>query len=461
MASVDAAFPLPLSAYVGEEGMHLGEVLAHRARLEPMNAVATAIFLAAIVHTFVAPALLAASNRMRRRAEARGPEAHDFGAEVLHFLGEIEAVFGIWCIPLLAAIAATRGPRAPEAFLSSVHFTEPLFVFVIMAISSTRPVLAFAEGAMARLAALGGGSPLAWWLAILTAGPLLGSFITEPAAMIICALLLSRRVLDLGASVRLRYATLGLLFVNVSVGGTLTHFAAPPVLIVAARFGWDLPFMATHFGWKAVVGIVIANAGFALALRRELLSLAPAAGTIEPARRKIPAAVFAVHLAFLALTVAGARTPALFLGGFLFFLAFHAATAPYQDPIDLRSPLLVGFFLAGLVVHGALQGWWIEPVLGSLAELPLFLGAVALTAFNDNAAITYLGSLVPEFGDAARYAVVAGAITGGGLTVIANAPNPAGQAALAKHFPDGVRPLGLLAGAAIPTVVMALCFLIL
>ena len=462
MATGDVPFPLPLSAYGGEEGMSLLQVLEHRIRVEPLNLVATAIFLAAIVHTFLAPALLAASHRLRRRRDAeQGPAAHSVAVEVLHFLGEIEAVFGIWCIPLLAAIAATKGPRAPEAFLGGVHFAEPLFVFVIMAISSTRPVLTFAEGVLARVAALGGRSPFAWWLAILTLGPLLGSFITEPAAMIICALLLSRHVFDLGPSDRLRYATLGLLFVNVSVGGTLTHFAAPPVLIVAARFGWDLVYMGTHFGWKAVVGIAVANAAVGLFLRRELLALARPPAGIEPARRRIPPIIILVHLFFLALTVLGGHTPALFLGGFLFFLAFHAATAPYQGPLDLRSPLLVGFFLAGLVVHGSLQGWWIAPVLGRLSELPLFFGAVALTAFNDNAAITYLASLVPGFGDAARYAVVAGAVTGGGLTVIANAPNPAGQAALAKHFPDGVSPLRLLAGAAFPTVVMALAFLVL
>jgi hypothetical protein len=239
------------------------------------------------------------------------------------------------------------------------------------------------------------------------------------------------------------------------------HFAAPPVLIVAERFGWDLAYMAGHLGWKAVMGIGIANAAVGLFLRRELVALAKVPARLEPARRRIPPLVVAVHLGFLALTVAGAHTPALFLGDFLFFLAFHAATAPYQDPIDLRSPLLVGFFLAGLVVHGALQGWWLAPVLGSLSERALFFGAIALTAFNDNAAITYLASLVPQFGEAARYAVVAGAVTGGGLTVIANAPNPAGQAALAKHFPDGVSPLRLLAGAAFPTVVMALCFLVL
>jgi hypothetical protein len=57
--------------------------------------------------------------------------------------------------------------------------------------------------------------------------------------------------------------------------------------------------------------------------------------------------------------------------------------------------------------------------------------------------------------------VVAGAVTGGGLTVIANAPNPAGQSILSSYFQDGVAPLRLFLAALIPTVIMALCFLFL
>lgn len=129
--------------------------------------------------------------------------------------------------------------------------------------------------------------------------------------------------------------------------------------------------------------------------------------------------------------------------------------------MDLKPPLLVGFFLAGLVTHGGLQGWWIEPVLKSLSEVPLFTGSTILTAFNDNAAITYLATLVPGFTEELKYAVVAGAVTGGGLTVIANAPNPAGQSILQKYFPNGVSPLGLAAGAMFPTLVMSACFLLL
>mgnify|MGYP001553391233 FL=1 len=121
----------------------------------------------------------------------------------------------------------------------------------------------------------------------------------------------------------------------------------------------------------------------------------------------------------------------------------------------------MGFFLAGLVIHGGLQGWWIQPVLGSLGEVALFAGATILTAFNDNALITYLATLVPGFTEQLKFAVVSGAVTGGGLTVIANAPNPAGQSILQRYFPNGISPLGLLLGALLPTLIVAASFMIL
>jgi hypothetical protein len=152
--------------------------------------------------------------------------------------------------------------------------------------------------------------------------------------------------------------------------------------------------------------------------------------------------------------------PALFIGGFLFYIAFTQATEHHQHELSLRPALLVGFFLAGLVVHGGLQGWWIGPTLRRLSETPLFFGAATLTAFNDNAAITYLASLVPDFRESLKYAVVAGAVAGGGLTVIANAPNPAGQSILGKFFPDGVSAWRLFLGALIPTLAVCAAFLL-
>ena len=157
--------------------------------------------------------------------------------------------------------------------------------------------------------------------------------------------------------------------------------------------------------------------------------------------------------------VYSAHDMAAFMGLFLFYLGFAKVTEEYQDKRKIIEALMVGFFLAGLVTLGGMQAWWIAPVLGSLGDLPLMLAATILTAFNDNAAITYLSTLVPDFVITAKYAVVAGAVTGGGLTVIANAPNPAGQSILSKFFLSGVNPMKLALGAIIPTIIMGLLFM--
>ncbi len=466
--------PRALESYPSSADQTLASDLALRVQIEPFNAVATALFLLAIVHTFAAARFAALAHRIQHRhdeeARARRQVATpSLTAELFHFLGEVEVVFGLWAVVLVAAMAAYAGWDAAKHYVNdTVNYTEPLFVVVIMALASTRPVIGFAESAMRRVAAAGGGTPAAWWLTILTIGPVLGSFITEPAAMTICALLLARQFYDLQPSTRLKYATLGVLFVNVSIGGTLTQFAAPPVLMVARPWNWDIAFMAVHFGWRAVTGIVTATTVYFVLFRRELRGLAtlPPVPEVEPpddespgpALLPVPPWVVAVHLAFMAWTVFNAHYPALFLGGFLFFLGFARATAAYQSRIELRTPLLVGFFLAGLVIHGGLQGWWIAPVLSRLPGNPLFLGAAVLTAFNDNALITYLATLVPNLGDDLKLAVVQGAVVGGGLTVIANAPNPAGQALLGRFFGGAISPLGLAAGALLPTLIAAVVF---
>lgn len=471
MTSPDpVSFPTPLSDYPTVTG-GLFDTLAARVAHDPFNLVATGVFALAIIHTFLAPRLLTWAHAIEHRHDAEAdragrPRHPSILAEVLHLLGEVEVVFGLWAVVLMAALTTHIGWGGAQHYLNdTVIYTEPLFVVVIMALASTRPIITFAEAAMSRVAALGGGTPAAWWFATLTAGPLLGSFITEPAAMTITALLLSRQFFDLGPSTRLKYATLGLLFVNVSIGGTLTHFAAPPILMVARPWEWDLGFVLAHFGWRTILAVFTSALAYLFLFRGELASLASRPAVVDAERPDpdvdeqshallpVPAWVVAVHLAFMAWTVVNSHYPALFVGGFLFFLGFMKATAPYQSDLSLRSPLLVGFFLAGLVVHGGLQAWWIAPVLAHLSETPLFFGAALLTAFNDNALITFLATLVPNLSESMKTAVVEGAVTGGGLTVIANAPNPAGQAILARFFGGSIAPLGLLLGALLPTLV--------
>jgi hypothetical protein len=474
--SAGGELPRALDSYPIPADSSLWATLLGRACSEPLNVAALAIFGCAIIHTFLTSKIRHWAHLVEERHNQRiGNSATkgngnigirgevSFPGQVLHFLGEVEAVFGIWAVVLAAAITFAKGWSVAVSYIGeTVNYTEPVFVVVVMALASTRPIMGFAEAGLKRIADLGGGGPAAWWLTILIIAPLLGSLITEPAAMTIGALLLSRRFFTLNPSSRLRYATLGLLFVNVSVGGTLTHFAAPPVIMVARPWGWDIGHMLGHFGWRAAVGIAVSTILYYTVFRKELKQIAsPDTKTGEAANRPpAPRWITAIHLGFLAFTVLQAHHPALCIGGLLFYLAFAQATAHHQNALDLRPPILVGFFLAGLVIHGGLQAWWIQPILGRLAELPLFTGALFLTAFNDNAAITYLATLVPGLTDSLRHAVVAGAVAGGGLTVIANAPNPAGQAILAKYFPDGVAPLKLALAALPPTVVVSVALLL-
>ena len=463
--------PTPLSAYPPPSPDGLFATLAQRANQDPFNLIATAIFFLAILHTFSVARFTALAHRVQHEHDEReiraGRRAHPSTlAEFLHFFGEVEVVFGLWAIVLSVAILAWHDfGTMTEYFNHTVIYTEPIFVVVIMALASTRPIVTLAESALRRVASLGRGTPAAWWLAILTIGPILGSIITEPAAMTICAVLLGRQIYERAPGTRFKYATIGLLFVNVSIGGTLTHFAAPPVLMVARPWGWDTAFMASHFGWRAMLAIVTSNVIYFLVFWKEFRRLAtlpepvveePGEGEAEPG--PIPAWVTLAHCLFMAWTVVTAHYPAMVIGGFLIFLGFAKATDPYQGRFDLKSPLLVGFFLGGLVIHGGLQGWWIQPFLGSLSERPMFFGSVLLTAFNDNALVTYLATLVPNLSDGLKIAVVEGAVAGGGLTVIANAPNPAGQSLLSRYFDGAVYPLGLLLGALLPTVITFLMF---
>jgi hypothetical protein len=507
--SADFEFPISEATYQAMEQQHAEEIghdlglvdqLKMRAVADPFNIVASVIFLLAICHTFLAGTFnklahkYEAEHRKAVSSDARlyveGKEPVSFKSTLFHFLGEVEAIFGIWLIPLLIILALMepQGLGIASYYIDTRNYTEPMFVVIIMAIASSRPVIQVAEGCLRSVASIGKRTPAAWWLSILIVAPLLGSFITEPAAMTIAALLIGHQFYLLEPSPKFKYATLGLLFVNISVGGTLTHFAAPPVLMVASSWHWNLPFMFTHFGWRAILGILIATTVYFFIFKQEFVGLkerhaeleAKKCSESEPA--PAPLWIVMVHLGFVAWTVLTLHHPAFFIGGFLFFLAFTIATHHYQYDLQLKSPLLVGFFLAGLVTHGGLQGWWISPVLGALAEVPLFIGATILTALNDNAALTFLASQVPAFSPdelthaglwisktgaalanakGLEYAVVAGAVTGGGLTVIANAPNPAGQSILSKYFKDGVSPMKLLLGALFPTIVMACIFMLL
>ncbi|HQR86296.1 MAG: hypothetical protein B7Y59_02965 [Burkholderiales bacterium 35-55-47] len=403
--------------------------------------VAAFLFAVALIHTFAA--------KFFERLSHRYPEH----AGLFHLLGEVEVVFGFWAIVLIVCMAWLQDGTQALAYAESRQYTEPLFVFVVMVVAASKPILTFvisAVDALSRLMPMRASLAKAWLC--LSVVPLLGSAITEPAAMTVAALMLAPQVFRPEVPERVKYLALGVLFVNISIGGTLTSYAAPPVLMVANVWNWDSAFMFTQFGWKSALAVLV-NATVAVYFLRHHLGVntaADEAAVSEP----IPKSIVLVHLGFLAAVVALAHYPVAFIGLFVMFMGFAQAYERYQNPLILKEALLVGFFLAGLVVLGGMQQWWLQPIVSTMDPQMLFYGTTVLTAFTDNAALTYLGSLILDISDEAKYSLVAGAVAGGGLTVIANAPNPAGVALLRAGFADAsIGAGGLLFGALIPTLV--------
>lgn len=412
---------------------------------------ATILFVLALIHTFLTGKLTQLARRFKE-----GSVAENF----LHLFGEVEIVFGFWSAILILISILMINFDFVNTYLNSRNFTEALFVFVIMSICSTKPIVLFAEKLLLNISrSLPLNINIAIYFSILFFGPLLGSFITEPAAMTICALLLMPRFFTKSQSNKFKYATIALLFINISLGGTLTPYAAPPVLMVASKWNWDLAFMLTYFAPKTIAALFLNTVLISFIFKKEIKK--SSAPTSQSKQIRVPNLVTAIHLLFLFLIVLTAHYIVLFIGIFLFFIGFMRATKEYQSTLSLREPLLVGFFLAGLIVLGGPQNWWLGPIITSLTKHQLFFGSIGLTAFTDNAALTYLGSLITTLDSDSKLALVRGSVIGGGLTLIANAPNPAGFGILRHSFEiEGFSPLRLFLWAAPLTAIAAIVFLV-
>lgn len=413
-----------------------------------MPIIAALLLILALIHTF--------STSLVERLAHRYPRYRNG----LHLLAEVELVFAFWSVVLMLCMVYFEGSKASIAYLESRRYTEPAFVFVIMVVAASRPVIYFVQRCLHRLAHTLPGN--AWlievWLCLALV-PLLGSLITEPAAMTIAAVMLARSVFSQPIAERFKYATLGVLLVNISIGGVLTSYAAPPVLMVANVWQWDSLYMLTHFGLRAVAAVLLNASVLCVGLAKfaHLPDTAPEQLDV----RAVPWWVSLLHLGFLMAIVLASHHAVIFIAIFLMFVGFTKAYARYQSPLILREAMLVGLFLAGLVILGGQQQWWLQPIVSSLHPEQLFFSVAALTAITDNAALTYLGALIGDLSDQAKYALLAGAVAGGGLTVIANAPNPAGIAIVRKGFEDEVvSAWHLLQMAALPTAVAIILFLI-
>ncbi|WP_202614043.1 putative Na+/H+ antiporter [Silvanigrella paludirubra] len=418
---------------------------------------ATFIFVCAVLHTFCTSRIIAMAHKRPKGSMSE---------KVLHFLGEVEVVFGFWAFIFIALISVYLGMPASLSFLNELDFKEAIFVFIIMCMSATKPVMYLADRGINFLSLFFSKiffvhKKIALFCCIYIFGSLSGSLITEPVAMTVCALLLQEHFFSKTENMRFKYAMLGLLFVNISIGGTLTHFAAPPVLIVANTWKWDLQFMFTNFGWKSIIAVLIGTLVTSVIFRNPIKDTEKSL-IINEEKQKTPYWIIVTNIVFLILCIVYHKYVSFLIPLFLLFIGWFEVTKEYHDSLKIRESLLVGFFLGGLVTLGALQQWWLIPLVNLLQPVTMFIGATALTAVTDNAALTYLGTLVPNLSDAMKYSLVAGAVAGGGLTVIANAPNPIGYGILNKNLgEDGISPLYLFLGSLPYTLIAIICLIFL
>lgn len=445
--------------------IELREILTSEvAAATPFRLITLAIFVLAVLHTLFANVFTHLSEKVAKAHAKNGAQDVSFFAEVLHFLGEIELVFALWVVPLIFTITAFYGWDDVLYYLDSRVYVEPFFIVVVMSLASTRPIIQLAERSLHSLARLFGDTKAVWWLCIMTIGPVLGCLITEVAALTISALLLKEKLFIYNPPKRLAYGTLGLMFVNFSVGGVLTNFAAPPALTLSRCWNWSALDFFHQFGWRVLIGIAVVNFLYYIFFRSDFKKLKRVHYKEEKAvgsdkrKGKVPVWITLIHAAFLIWTIMMAHYPPVFMGSYLLFLGFHQATRGYQYQLNLRRPLMVGLFLAGLIIHVGFQEWWIEPLIGDLGFGALMLSGTLLTAFNENTTVAALACLIDDLAPLMRYALVAGIVAGGGLTIIAHAPNPVGQALLRRYFGGEISQRKLFLSALGPTIIFLLIF---
>jgi len=421
----------------------------------PFRVFTLVIFLLAITHTLLAHHFTSMAKKTARKH--RGEVS--ILAEILYFLGEIEVVFALWVIPLVIVVTIFFGFGEMVEYLNSRIYVEPFFIVVVMSIASSRPIIKLAESGVKRIGRFFNDSVQSWWVLILTVGPIFGSILTEAAAMTIAALLLKQKMYSRRPTKRLAYGTMGLMFVNFSVCGVLTNFAAPPAITLSRCWNWTAGDFFSQFGARVILGIIFVNLLYFTLFRKDFRKLKhqshKAEETEEADAHKgpVPAWITVTHLAFLGWTISMAHYVPIFLGSYLLYLGFHQATRMHQYRLNLKRPLMVGLFLAGLVIHGGFQGWWIDPLIGDLGFGAMMLTGTVLTAFNENTTVAYLACLLDDLQPKIQYALASGLVAGGGLTIMAHAPNPAGQALLRPFFKGGISPWNLFLSALTPTLI--------
>ncbi|WP_213357473.1 putative Na+/H+ antiporter [Chlamydiifrater phoenicopteri] len=418
------------------------------------------IFSLSLVHMFLTPYFYKVCENYAHKKMVYPEQREKYGvlSELFKILSRVELVFILWSAPLFFWFLITEGTRLSIAYFSSRNYIFPFFVVVIVLFIESRPIVYLGERLLSKIANFGKKSPAAWWWTILLVSPFITPLIKETGTMVLACVLLVAKFFPFSPSKKFSYATAGLLFSNVSIGGMLFPITSRAVFLINSKLRWSAVFVLKYFSWKAFLAILVSTTIYYLIFRKEFQAF-PSTIPSRKTSEAVPWWVVVVHILFLVAVIFVRHIPVILVGVVLTFLGFRALTIMYQSPISFTKVGMVGLFFSGLILFGDLQEWWVLALMEKVSYEGHMIISFIMSMFLDNALVNYLIFKLPSANDCYHYLAISGAMSAGGLTLMANVPNIIGYLLLRPSFKvRSVSLVWLFVAALPPAVISALIF---
>ncbi|MBQ8498549.1 putative Na+/H+ antiporter [Chlamydia sp.] len=414
------------------------------------------LFFSAVIHTFLTPWLTRLYEEYQHK-KMLFPERwrqYLWLSEFLRIVSRVELVFVLWAVPLFFLFLYTEGYRVTMAYFDSRNYVFSLFIIVMLILLESRPIEYFSQKIFATIAKIGNQSPICWWWTIMIAAPLSAFFLKESGAMIIAATLLSKHFYKFSPSPKLCYATMGLLFSNISISGLTSSFSSRALLTILPEIKWTNSFIISHFSWKVVLAILVSTTIFFCIFRKEFKKFPKTIPSSTMMSDRVPLWIIFIHVLLVGCVILSRAIP-LFLGFLLvFYLGFQRFTIFYQNPIKTAKVCFVGLFYIGIVIFGELQEWWVLDLMHGMPDFGYMMTSYLFSIFLDNALVNHIVHNLPMANDCYLYLVLVGSMSAGGLTLVSNMPNIVGYLILRPTFPHSdISLIRLFLSAVVPSIV--------
>ncbi|AAP05554.1 putative Na+/H+ antiporter [Chlamydia caviae] len=407
---------------------------------------AALLFFFSILHTFLTPWLFGRCQLYQHKKMVF-PERwkkYLWLSEFYRLISRVELVFVLWAAPLFLWFLYSEGYRVTMSYFNSRNYVFSLFIVIMLILLESRPIVYFSECIFSNIAKIGRQSPRCWWWTLMIAAPLSGALLKETGAMIIAATLLVRNFYKFSPSPRFAYATMGLLFSNISIGGLTSALSSRALFIILPSVKWNNSFILKYFCWKSIIAILLSTTIYYLIFRKEFNNFPKVVINPSMMNERVPKWIIFVHIILVGSVILARSVPLLMAAIFLFYLGFQKFTIFYQHSINISKVCFVGLFYAGLVIFGELQEWWVLELMHRMSDFGYIITSYTLSIFLDNALVNYLVHNLPVATDCFLYLVIAGCMSAGGLTIVSNMPNIVGYLILRPSFPSSSLSLGWL-----------------